>query len=404
MRIFLLAVRNLSRNKRRTLITALAVVFGATAIVFLQGFVNGFIATAVGNTVLSRVAPVQVHKKGFFGADDPLKVSLPQDPNLIAKIAAVAGVTAVAPRIQFDGMVSNGNEATMFMATAIDPSVEYKVCPKRETNVAEGSKPLMAGDDSKVVIGKTLAESLGAKQGSTLVFQSAGPNNKGTNALDVEVSGFLPSHFVTESKRMATVTLPFAQDLLRMKGTVTELVVGVANLDQTNDVRARVQAALGDQYEVTTWRDMDVQMRDFETRLHYVLLFIAGVLFLLVATGIVNTMLMSVYERVREIGTMLAVGVRRYQITALFLWEAVALGLFGASGGATIGWLIIRHLGKRGVLLHPPGGDPSWMYPHIGFGFIAIVVGFAVVGTMLAALYPAWKASRLQPVEALRAN
>ena len=405
MRLFLLALRNLTRNKRRTMITAGAVVFGAMAIVFLQGFVNGFIRLGIEASVLTKVAPIQVYRKGYIGADDPLKLNLPTDPALVAKIAAVPGVNAVAPRIFFDGMVSNGAESTMFMATAIDPALEYKVCPMRKTQVARGSAPLAPGHDGSVLIGKTLAEALGAKLGSTLVMQSAGPNAAGTNAIDIEVSGFLPTLNIIESKRMATVSLGFAQQLLRMDGQVTQYAVGVGDLAQVDAISAAVRAALGPEFLVTTWREIDPRTAEQSTTLRWVLGFVGLVLFLLVATGIINTMLMSVHERVREIGTMLAVGVRRWQIMTLFLWEAVALGILGAAVGVAGGYAIVRAFERAGVKLNPPGGDMIvYVHPHIDFWFLGAVVVFAVIGTVLAALYPAWKASRLQPVEALRAT
>lgn len=405
MRLFLLALRNLLRNQRRTLLTALAIVFGATAIVFLQGFVNGFLTVVIETTVLSKVGAVQVFRKGYIQSDDPLKMSMPQDPKLIARLLAIPGVLAATPRIDFDGMVSNGTESTMFMANAIDPATEYKVCPKRPQNVAPGSFPLSAepGRESQVLIGKTLAEALGAKQGSTLTMQSAGPH-AGSNALDIEVSGFLPTRHITESRRMATVNLAFAQDLLRMKGLVTEYVIGVTDLNLVDAVAARVRAELGDEYEVLTWREMDPRAREGATNIRYVLIFVAVVLFLLVASGIVNTMLMCVYERVREIGTMLAVGVRRWQVMVLFLWEAASLGLLGSILGVALGYGLVSWLERRGVLSNPPGGDPTLIYPHVGFDFLILVVGFAIAGSVLSALYPAWKAARLRPVDALRAT
>src|SRR5262249_50177703 len=131
---------------------------------------------------------------------------------------------------------------------------------------------------------------------------------------------------------------------------------------------------------------------------------IALVLFLLVATGVVNTMLMSVYERVREIGTMLAVGMKRAQVRILFLWEAVSLGFLSAMLGAGGGYLVVWGMGRNGLTVRQPGGDQMVMRPFISPGYLMAVVGFAVIGTALAALYPAWKASRLRPVDALRAT
>jgi putative ABC transport system permease protein len=402
MRLFVLAIRNLFRNRRRTLVTALAVAVGTMAIVALQGFVNGFLANLIEGTVQSMVGAIQVFRRGYLGSDDPLEHSLDDDPARVARIRAVEGVTGVAPRLAFDGMVSNGNDATMFVATAIDPAVEYQVCPKRRTAVAAGSRPLEPGQDGRALIGKTLAEALGAQAGATLVMQSAGPRAS-TNALDVVAAGFLPTHSLAESKRMATVTLAFAQDLLRMKGRVTQYVVGVRELERVDETAARLRAALGGDYEVTTWRDMDPATRDRTAALRWVLAFVALVLFLLVATGIVNTMLMSVYERVREIGTMLAVGVRRRQVTALFLWEAIVLGLSSALAGAGAGLALVRAW-SGGVRFQPPGGDVTVIYPRVDGAFLTLVIALTVAGTVAAAFYPAWKASRLRPVEALRAN
>jgi putative ABC transport system permease protein len=281
--------------------------------------------------------------------------------------------------------------------------VEYAVCPKRAINIASGSHPLGQTSDGEVLIGKTLAEALTATLGATLVLQSAGPH-AGTNALDVTVAGFLPTYNLAESKRSATVTLHFAQSLLRMSGRVTEYAVGVSDLDRVDEVAAAVRAQLGDGYQVTTWRDLDPLTRDRTKALAVVLAVIALVLFLLVATGIVNTMLMSVYERVREIGTMLAVGVRRYQILSLFLWEATALGVGSALSGAGLGGAILGWLSRRGVTIRQPGGDQMVIRPFVGFHFCALVIALAVIGTVLAALYPAWKGARLRPDEALRAN
>ncbi|HMY58306.1 MAG TPA: FtsX-like permease family protein, partial [Pseudomonadota bacterium] len=307
------------------------------------------------------------------------------------------------PRIAFDGMVSNGAESTMFVATAIEPDLEYKVCPERPKRVAKGSTPLTQQQRGMTLIGKTLSDSLKANPGSTLVMQAAGPHAS-TNALDIEVSGYLPTLNLIESKRMATVQVGFAQELLRMKGQVTEYVVGVHNLEQMNDVAQRLRTELGDDYQVTTWEDIDPATRTRVSSLGYVLIFIAVVLFLLVATGIVNTMMMSVYERVREIGTMLAVGVRRWQVTALFLLEAMALGLTSSVFGSLLGYVVVLWLGQRGIPMRPPGGDLLWTYPHVQPSFMLIVIGFSITGAVLSALYPAYKASRLSPTDALRAT
>ncbi|MGC4068661.1 MAG: ABC transporter permease [Polyangiaceae bacterium] len=121
LRIQLLALRNLSRNKRRTLVTGLTIVFGTLAIVLLQSLVNGLVRNSVESSVDAKYGAIQVFRRGYIGSDDPLTRSFRDDDHLRARIRAIPGVTAVAPRLDFDGMASNGDEATMFVATAIDP-------------------------------------------------------------------------------------------------------------------------------------------------------------------------------------------------------------------------------------------------------------------------------------------
>jgi len=402
MRIFLLAFRNLGRNKRRSLVTALTITFGVFAVVFLQSFVNALTRNIIETSVESKVGALQVFKAGYLGSDDPLKMTLMDDPELVAKIRSVQSVVAVAPRLDFDGMLSNGSEATLFNATAIDPAREYSVCPRRATYVAKGSRPLSTDSERAALIGQTLAESLAAKPGSPLVMQAVG-SHAGINALDVTVQGFLRTTHPSESKRAATVTLAFAQELLRMKGGITHYVVGIRNIEQLDEIATRLRATLGPGFQVTTWRDLDSTNSGREKIIKGLMFVITLVLFLLVLTGVVNTMMMSVYERIREIGTMLAVGVRRHRIRALFLWEALLLAFFSAGVGSLLGFGVVSWMGRKGITKAFGPNEPVTYIPQVTFGFLLTVVLFTVAGALVAALYPAWKGSRLRPVEALRA-
>ncbi len=161
----------------------------------LQSLCVAFISNLVGEKVESRLGAVQVFRKGYIEADEPLKFALPTDPQLVARIARVSGVAAVAPRLEFDGLLANGAEATLFQATAIDPEREYQVCPKRQDKVAPGSLPLRAGQPGAMLVGKTLAESLGVDAGATLVMQAVGPQAR-TNAHEQRGQSSIPRHAV----------------------------------------------------------------------------------------------------------------------------------------------------------------------------------------------------------------
>ncbi len=404
LRFLRLAARNLGRNGRRTAIAAAAILFGVSSILWMQGFADGLSALIIEDTVLGKVGAIQIHKRGFRDADrNRLEYDLAEDRAFVDKLRAVPGVIAVAPRISFDGMLGNGSDQAMFVATAIDPTREYDVCPARREGVSAGGRPIEAGARDAALLGAGLAEALDAKTGSGLSLLAT--TRAGTaNALDVTVQGLLPSRFILESKRTATVPLAFAQDLLKMEGRFTEYALRIAEPERAEEVAAGIRAAIGDGYEVETWREIAPAQNEVLTRIRVVLGAVTAILFILVAAGIANAMLMSVLERVREIGTMLALGARRSQVLGLFLAEAGLLGLIGAAIGVVVGVAIVVGMNRFGVEATPPGGDVIVIRPITSLGFVLRTVAFAVGGTVLAGLVPAWRGARLHPASALRSN
>ena len=187
-----------------------------------------------------------------------------------------------------------------------------------------------------------------------------------------------------------------------MKGRVTELAVAVENLDELERIAGDLRKELGPQYEVHTWQELQPFVRDIISRQRYVMGLICVILFVIIITGIINTMLMSVFERVREIGTMLAVGTRRWQVVSLFLLEGAVLGLVGGLVGALVGGAVTLWLGHRGIVLPAPGAQAdSIIRPFVSGLYLVRAVGMATVGASLAALWPAYRAAKLRPVEAL---
>jgi putative ABC transport system permease protein len=179
----------------------------------------------------------------------------------------------------------------------------------------------------------------------------------------------------------------------------------VEDLGDLEEVAAPLRAVLGPAYEVHTWQELQPFVRDVIRRQRFVLGLISAILFVIILTGIINTMLMSVFERVREIGTMLAVGVRRRQVLRLFLLEAMVLGVVGGVGGVALGAAIVGVLGAQGIPVENLGtAGTTFIRPELDLPFVGMAFAVAVVGAVLAAAWPAWKASQLNPVDALRAN
>ncbi len=400
-RLMLIAVRNVLRNKRRSLFAGLAMIIGVGFVVFLNGFFNGFIDGVIKGQVEGSMGAVQVHRRGFTKATaDPLKLDMPADPAFVARLRAVPGVVAVAPRINFEGLLNNGQTANVIAGLAVDPVLEYEVCPQRTKVEVDGSLDRDAIDQA--IVGAELAKAMELMPGSGAVLLSATQGGN-QNALDLTVKGRLESPIPFASKRSVIVPLGFAQTLLKMSGRVTEYAIRVADLRDLRAIADRLQAELGAEYEVHTWDERDAAGATFVGRLRAISVMVTAVLFVLILTFIVNTMLAAVYERAHEIGTMLAVGVRRRQVLGMFLVESMTLGLLASTIGSALGSVVVLYYAQRGITLQPPGTKPAIMYPFLSFSTLALVLSMSVVGAVVAALYPAFKASRLRPADALRA-
>lgn len=402
-RTLTLAARNLTRNRRRTGITLLGLMLGVAAALVLQAFVAGIFTLLGGIVVQGRLGAVQVHKKGHLQADqDALKFTLPQDKALMARIAAVEGVKAVAPRMTFEGTIGNGTQSTLALVTAIDPVQEATVCPARYAN--EIGRPLVPEDKAVAVLGLKLAEGLRADNGDELQLLASGVGGQ-PNLLDVKLIGRVPAATEIDARRMVITSLSQAQELLQMPDRVTEFAVALHRDDQADEVRDRLQAALGPEYQVVSWLDLLPAIRSVRAMLRAVLRIVVGVLLALLFTGVANTMLMSVLERTREIGTMLALGIRREYVSRLLLVEAAVLGLIGTLLGLGAGLLAVYLLHTYGVTFRPPGADvPSTMHPSLDLLPVLVTVSIALFGTTIAGVGPAIRAGKLSPAECLRST
>jgi putative ABC transport system permease protein len=399
-----MAVKNVGRNLRRSAITGAAILFGVAAVLVLYGFSKGTQVVMTNDVVQGRTGALQVHRKGYVEniESSPLQLSMPAGDEVMARIRAVPGVTGVTGRIQFQGLVSNGSAQTMFVGRGVDVATEKLACPNTEAVVMEGGRALRTGDENAALLGYELSQSFHIAPGQSVTVQSSSPEGR-SNAIDVKVLGNTTSTFPFENKRVLTVPLATAQALLGLEGRVTEYAVGIARLEQLEQVATGVRAALGPEYEVHTWSELQPFVRDVIARQTLVLGSIGFVLFVIVLTGIINTMLMSVFERVREIGTMLAVGVRRAQVMGLFILEAGVIGLFGGVLGASLGRLILFVFYQRGIPIQLAGSSGKAMLrPEVSLQFTLTAVAVAVVGALVASAWPAWRASRLNPVDALR--
>ncbi len=429
MAILKLATRNLRRNRRRTAITLAALIIGVGVMVVLRGFINGQQRVIIENIVQGRLGVVQVHHKGYVKnvLTSPLNLDMVDTPELRAKIAAVPGVKAVAPRIEFGAMISTPDKkpqpedgsllaeadqgkTSFFMAVGVDPTEEGKVTPMRTRLVVNG-RMFPAVDSTEIVLNADFAVGLETpihpataalpplEQRLALL---APDRDSALNGENVVLGGSFPT-FSPGDKRVGLVPLATAQHLLRMEGRVTEYGVAVEPQERAEAVRDAIQAAIGPDYEVHTWSELFPFIKSLTGTQDFIFGIVSAVFLTVVLLGIVNAMLMTVLERTREIGTMLAVGMRRRKIITLFLTEGLVIGALGGTLGLMLGYAIVLYLNHIGIPLPSPGATvPSIIRPYVTSTFMVTAIIGAPLGAALATLWPAWHASRLRPVEALQ--
>ncbi len=397
-----IALRNVARNGRRSLVTGSAIFLGIGALVGIRGFMNGFDDAIVANLAEGRVGALSVHHARYLESEEqaPLDLSLPGDVASLARLARIPGVRAVAPRLLFSAAVNVGEETAFASVVGVDPVREGKALPRAAENVLAG-RPIAGPGEA--LLGAELARSLHARIGDRVTFLASDRDGV-LNGIDARLVGLI-AYKTPGDKRVAQLALPDADALLRMRGQVTEIAVAIAGPARgplLEAVRGRIQAALGPGARVSTWSEIASWLEDM-ILFQKIMFAVVGMVFVVVVlTGVANTMLMSVLERVREIGTLMALGVRRRQIVLLFLAESSTLGLLGGLAGAAAGMLVVAWLGRVGIDLPPPGMQVhNLIRPSVGVGYAAGAVLLATAGATLSAVYPALKASRLRPVEAL---
>ncbi len=396
-----IALRNVARNRRRTLITLAALFVGVGVMVSMRGLLNGLQRALVTNVAEGQTGAVQVHKKGYM--ENVLATPLTLDfvvADVLPKVLAEPGVHAAAARINFAGMVSTGDETLFMAAMAIDPVAERGVTPLREQTLEPGARFFESGNRDGIALTFDLARSIGVKIGGEASLLS--PDRDGALSGEPVRVAALMNLTVPGEKKIVMVPLALAQKLLKMDGRATEIAVGVTPVEKADAIAAGLRRRLGPDYEVHTWSDVAMFVRQTMQRQNFVITMIAYAFMLLMFLGVANTMLMSVIERTREIGTMMAVGVKRSKILALFVVEALAIGAVGGTLGGATGLAVVSLLGRRGLSFGFPGSRiPFLLTPFIAPLYLGQIILVATLGAGLFALYPAFRASRLRPVQAL---
>ncbi len=401
----LIATRNVLRNRKRSAITVFGATFAIVAYVFLYGFFDGFGEQLVDNSTRYVTGHLQIEREGLRR---DLAPELAFDPApALAAVQAASGVAAAAPRVQAQALVSSPSKSVGVVLFGVDPVLERGITILHRT-IVEGAA-LGTGTDRDIVIGRRLAEKLGARVGEKLVVMAPGlAGELGTAAF--RVRGIFATESSSFDGAMVFVVLPAAQRMLGLGQRVSSINLRLDDRGDVDRIAARLSPLLQKAGVVASpWPRLLPRVADMLGLVRAIRTVIVSVFFLVVALAVMNTVFMAVAERTREFGVMMALGTPPDAILRMVVYETVVLMLLATVLGYAIGAGVVLTLGSVGLDLSAFYRDYSAIPGLTGIVFPRFVpvnlVGPGIglfVASVGVSIYPAWRAARLDPTEAIR--
>ncbi|HBB16771.1 MAG TPA: ABC transporter substrate-binding protein [Syntrophus sp. (in: bacteria)] len=407
--LFKIAIRNLLRYKRRTLLTASLITVGVVFVLVFIAVSGTFKNMMIAQITDSSIGHLQVHRKGYVASIETLPINLNIKGGAIAKLETILAeqpeIASWSPRIKFGGMFSNFTETSSIRITAIDPEKEFRTAPLLPARVMDGSKDLKRGE---ILIPELLARGMKMKPGDIAVIVATNADGS-VNGKQFTVTGILESA-TGPGGRDGYIHMDDAREVLRMDGQqVSEFAIRLKDFGQLHKFSDKLEGLLSQTlnqqnkpvFEIHTWEKLSpffniARMIDLMT------FFIKIMLIAIVLISIMNVMIMAVYERIREIGTIAAIGTKPGTILNMFVIEGFCMGIAGAIIGNIVGIGLIFILNML-KLTYDFGRDKGIvLQANISPADILVISATVIIVSVIASLQPALKASRMEPIKALR--
>jgi putative ABC transport system permease protein len=422
LNILKIALRNLARFGRRTLLTATLITLGIVSVLLFVAIAGSFKTMMIGQFTDAILGHLEVHRRGYVASIDNLPLNLNMQPQMVRKVEDALNklpeVEAYSERLKLGAMFSNFTETTSVRVNGVDPDKEGATMPLLPGRLIEGSKEPPLLKPGEILIPTLLARGLKVKVGDTVVLVAT--NREGSvNGKTFSIRGIMES-VSGPSGRDAYIHIDDARTLLRLtQPEINEIAIRLKNPAQLDSVYAQLSQALGGTpgmggkpapdaakkgggsgLEVHTWAALS-PFSNIAKMIDLLTVFIKIMLVSIVLISVMNVMIMAVYERIREIGMISAIGTPPARILSLFLTEGLLLGLGGTALGVAISLAVIYALNIWKITFSFGMQQGLLLSPSISVADVATISIMVVVMALLASLQPAWKASRMDPVRAL---
>jgi len=400
--LFTLAWRNLWRNYRRTLIMLLAIAIGVWAMIFMSALMRGMTDQMVRNGLHTLPGEVQLHHPHY--RDDPSVVNAMPPPSAqLLRFLDSAPVVAWSARVRVPAVVASERGSRGVTLLGIDPAAESALGAVPD-NLVEG-RFLQGPDDRGLVIGASLARRLETRLGKRVVIMSQDPDN---NVADwgVRIVGVYRARLQGQEDQFVYAGRSVVQDMLKIQDRVSEIALTADDYRHVAAWYPAAAAAAGNGIETLPWYELDTFLGTMLSVQDGFSLIFMVVIFLALSFGLVNTLVMAVFDRVREIGLMQALGMRPGLILVQLLLESLFLLCLGLVAGNLLAYITIKPL-ESGIDISGVAqgmemmGMGTTLYPALAPRDMVMSTGVVVILGLLASLLPAWRAAQLDPVRAL---
>ena len=397
-----LAWRYLWRNHRRTIIMLSAVVIGVWAMIFMTALTRGMVDQMIKDGISVMPGHVQVHNPLFL--DDPsVSNRIAIGDEQLSRLFEGEGFRGWASRVRVPAVITSERESRGVTLLGIDPVAEREFSFVTYDDV-EG-RFLESVDDNGVVIGKKLADTLETRVGKRIVLMTQDPDNEIADR-GFRVVGLFNASMPAFEEAYVFVGKKAAQKMLRIGDTTTEIVVIGEDYRNVEPTYERVTATVDGSLKVSRWYEIDTYLGAMLKVMDGFVLIWVVVIFLALSFGLVNTLVMAVFERIREIGLMLALGMKPSSILAQIIIESMMLLAVGLVIGDVLAWASIQPLASGiDISVVAEGmemmGASSVLYPKLYLSDMILANVVVLILGFLASLSPAWRASRYEPVEAI---
>jgi putative ABC transport system permease protein len=407
--LFKIAIRNLLRYKRRTLLTASLITIGVVFVLVFISVSGSFKNMMIGQITDSMIGHLQVHRKGYVASIETLPLNLNLKAGAVARLEGVLDkqpeIEAYSPRIKFGGMFSNFVETSSIRLTAVYPEKEFKTTPLLPTRVIEGSKELKQGG---ILIPELLARGMKVKVGDMVVIVATNVDGS-VNGKQFTVAGILQS-ITGPGGRDGYMHIEDATELLRMEGKeISEFAIRLKDFGKLHKFSEKLDGLLSKElnqqdkpiFELHTWEKLS-PFFNIARMIDVMTFFIKLMLIAIVLISIMNVMIMAVYERIREIGTIAAIGTLPGKILNMFVIEGFCLGIVGAVIGNSVGIVLILILNMLKITFNFGQQQGIILQANVNPYDLVVISATVIIVSVIASLQPAFKASRMEPIKALR--